>query len=371
MDKKIGLFLTGGGARGAYQAGVLKGISTFLPAKRNPFPVLTGTSAGAINCAYISSHIQQKQFTEVAKDLATLWENIRTNDILQTNPFKLFSNGSKWLSILMGGGVKLNDSHNLSLLNNKNLEKFLQKNIAFENIESAIQNKIIEAIGITTLSYEDSTTKTYFSSSTGIPNWTRNLREGINEKINIDHIMSSTSIPILFPSHQSNGKYFGDGSIRNFAPLSASIKLGAEKILIINVKAKRTPIKIDPRGPGLAQILGTLLHGLMLDNLDADIERVETINSILANNSSFNEHKQIQTLLLSPSENIGHIAAEEFHHLPASLKFLFSGLGKPTEAADLISYFLFEKAYTSRLIRLGYNDAVAQQEKILNFLLAN
>ena len=368
MKSKTSLFLTGGGARGAYQAGVIKGIASFYDKDNNPFPILTGTSAGAINCSYIASHISEKSFQSTAQDLSNLWGNLSSEDILQTNPFKIFGNGGKWLTILMGGGFSLNNSHNISLLLNENLKSFLEKNIQFNKINQSLKNKKLDAIGITCLCYEDSITKTFFDSSNTISNWERNLRQGIKSELKIEHVLSSASIPIIFPSYNLAGKFYGDGSIRNFAPLSAAIKLGADKIIIINVKAKRSPIIINPQGPSLAQILGTLLHGLMLDNLEADIERVESINQIIDSNEDNLELKKVKTLLISPSKNIGDIAAEEFKSLPRSLKFLFKGLGNPTESSDLISYLLFEKNFTSRLVKLGYEDAIQNQEKILSFI---
>ena len=364
----MGLFLTGGGARGAYQAGVLNGISQFLPEDKNPFPILTGTSAGAINCSFIASKIEHENFKQITSDLVYLWENIKSNDVLQTNPIKLFGNGSKWLSILMGGGLHIGNTRNLSLLNTDNLITFLSKHISFKNISEAVKNKHLDSIGITTLCYEDSKTRTFFDTSLDIEPWQRNLREGIRESINLNHIISSASIPIIFPSHKYSTKFYGDGSIRNIAPLSASIKLGADKILIINVKAKRSPMIIDEKGPSLSQVLGTLLHGLMLDNLDSDIERVEGINNLLNGQEDPAGHRQVKTLLISPSENIGKIASQEYQNLPKTIQFLFKGLGDPKESSDLISYLLFEKSFTSRLIRLGYQDALNNKEKILNFL---
>jgi len=366
MNKKLGLVLTGGGARGAYQAGVLSivGDMAHKEGKNFPFPIITGMSTGAINSVILASHIEE-DYRKAFDYLENLWANIHCEDIYKTGGYNILKNIFKWLFVLSTGGIG-NQAVNLALFNTRPLRKFLKINTNFKKIQQRIQEEYFLGMGITALSYESGHSTTFFQGSKQFEPWDRHQRMGVRSKLGISHVMASSAIPLLFPSEGLNKQFYGDGSLRNPTPLSPAIHLGAEKLFVIGVtnKISSKPVKTLPT-PG--KIMSVLMDSIFLDSIDSDLERLERINQLVG--STEEKFKKIETFVISPSEDIGQIAKEEERHLKPFIKFLVNRLGSDEEVSDLVSYILFEPPYTQRLIDLGKKDALNRKEEIEKFIL--
>ena len=366
MNKKLGLVLTGGGARGAYQAGVLSAVAKMAHEEgmKFPFPIITGMSTGAINSVILASNIEE-DYLKGFDYLENCWATIHSEDIYKTGAYTILKNVFKWLFVLSTGGIG-NQAVNLSLFNTRPLRKFIKRNTDFKKVQQRIQEEYFLGIGVTAVSYESGHSTTFFQGCKQFKAWNRHQRQGVRSKLGISHIMASSAIPLLFPSEGLNKQFYGDGSLRNLTPLSPAIHLGAEKLFVIGVTNKNNnkPIKTLPT-PG--KIMSVLMDSIFLDSIDSDLERLERINQLV--DRSDEEFKKIETFVLSPSEDIGQIAKQEEKHLKTMVKFLVNRLGSDEEVSDLVSYILFEPSYTNRLIELGKKDALNQKEQIKKFIL--
>tara|TARA_Y100000590_G_C15745875_1_gene1021982 strand:+ start:528 stop:1652 length:1125 start_codon:yes stop_codon:yes gene_type:complete len=370
---KAGLVLTGGGARGAYQAGVLKGIAAICKNKRNPFSVLAGTSAGAISSAFLAA--QSTDFHQGANELAELWESIAFDDIFSTRFGTLARTGFKWIY-----QTSMNsETHSPAnyLLDTSPLGQFLEKKINFKNIENSIQNKNLSGIAISTTNYLTGTEIVFYNGDDKIQDWIRSNRISRKVSIGIEHIMASSAIPVFFPPIKLEDSFYGDGAIRMRNPLSPAIHLGAKKILAIGVRQRKTRSELLTMNEGkmnevhLSNIAGVLLNGLFLDSLEADVERLSRINRTLETTEVSSDGLQkIDCLYISPSEDLAAHAEGSLQRFPRTLRYLLSGIGSNHEGSlDLISCLAFEKEYTKSVIELGVRDAMNHKEKIEAFLL--
>lgn len=375
--QRTGLVLTGGGARGAYQAGVLSALGEIMRDNDipNPFSIITGNSAGSINAAYMAANIDQ--FDMAANTIRSMWESIHTEQIFHVDSLSLFRIVSRWGFELISG--KLSGKKKArGLLQTDPLYKLIQTHIPFEKIQKQIDAGNLHSLGITAVNYSTGTSKTFFQGHSEIQSWHRTRRRAESTQIQAEHVMASTALPILFPPVKIKDRYYGDGSLRNYTPLSPAIKLGASKLFVIAVRQpEKDPHDLDvikqaQTKPTLARVLGVVFNTVLLDAIDFDYERISRINHTLSglSDQAHTQLKPIDVLMVRPSEDLGQIAAEEFRAMPATLSHLIQGLGTNTEAADLISYLLFERAYATRLIRLGYKDAYYRKAEILSFLAA-
>lgn len=370
-----GLVLTGGGARGAYQAGVLSAIGDILKSENleNPFKVITGNSAGSINAAYLAANIDNVH--SAANTIRSLWESIHTEHVFRVDSLSLFRITLRWLYELTSG--KLSGKKKArALLDTSPLYDLLSSKVPFYQIQHQIDTGQLHSLGITAVNYSTGTSKTFFQGHPSIDPWHRMRRRSERTLIETDHIMASTALPLLFPPIKIKDRYYGDGSLRNYTPLSPAIKLGASKLLVIGVRRpEKDPHDINElerarTKPTLARTLGVIFNTVLLDAIDFDYERISRINHTL---SSINDHshtqlKPIDVFMIRPSQDLGIIAAEECHEMPSTLGHLMHGLGSNTEAADLISYVLFENGYTKRLIKLGYADTLNRKKELLEFM---
>jgi NTE family protein len=367
--QKVGLVLTGGGARGAYQAGALLGIFEMVQEWRKgwPFPVITGTSAGAINAAFLAGHIHENVFA--AQKLQDLWAHLSVDQIYKDDLLTLSRTGLKWVSTLSFGGIRTKQ-RSLSLLNTSPLRTLLEKNVSFSRIQSFIDKGDLHSLAVSALNYSSGSGQTFYQGHPDIRPWQRIRREGIPAKLTVDHVMASAAIPILFPPVQMGASFYGDGNVRNYTPCSPAINLGADKIIVIGVKKPANELKEDNHpSPSIARILSVLLNTILLDSLDLDLERIDRINETLiyVENSKALDLKKLQICTILPSENIGQMAIEDSDRLPMTLKYLLRGLGTEEEASELISYLLFVPSFTQRLIRLGYQDALRARTQLKSF----
>lgn len=371
---KTALILTGGGARAAYQVGFLLAVAKLSSNRRhNPFPILCGTSAGAINAAGVACLADN--YGKAVSILADFWRNMHAEHIYRADAIGIGRSGARWLALLIAGWMVRNPPR--SLLDNSPLHDLLTRNLDFSGIERSIDNGALHAVSITASGYESGESISFFQAHHSAHTWRRVQRLGIRAKIGVEHLLASSAIPFIFPPTRIHREFFGDGSMRQLAPISPAIHLGAEQVLIVGGSRKNGHLdrqRIETH-PSLAQIAGHALSSIFLDSLEVDIERMQRINQTLSSippeirAQSDIVLRPIKTLIISPSERLDRIAAEHATALPWAVKVLLTGLGAMNRRGGaLTSYLLFERPYTRALIDLGYADTMAQQTEVGDFL---
>lgn len=369
-----GLILTGGGARAAYQVGVLLAVAKLSSnSHHNPFPILCGTSAGAINAASVACLADN--FGKAVSILAGVWRDMRVSDIYRADTLGVGISGIRWLSQLAFGWLIRNPPN--SLLDNSPLGELLTRHLDFKGIDRSIAKGALHAVSISASGYESGENISFFQAHPDAQPWRRVQRLGIRARIGVEHLLASSAIPFIFPATRIHREYFGDGSMRQLAPISPAIHLGAERVLIVGASRKnehQERQRVDSH-PSLAQIAGHALSSIFLDSLAVDIERMQRINQTLASIPPEQRAqagiplRPIKTLVISPSERLDRIAAEHARALPWSIKALLGGIGAMNRhGGALTSYLLFEKPYTRALIDLGYADIMARATEVGDFL---
>ena len=371
---RVGLVLTGGGARAAYQVGVLQAIAAMLPeGARNPFPVICGTSAGAINAAGLA--VSARNFHEGVRRLVSVWENSHVNQVYRSDPIGVFGNSARWLASLLFSAPKHSA---VSMLDNSPFAQLLERSIPLRAIQKNIQAGALHALGITAWGYTSGQSVTFYQGADSIAPWKRVRRVGIASRIEVEHLMASSAIPFLFPAIKLHREYFGDGSMRQLAPISPALHLGAERVLVIGVrKADEAPpdrVKVDSYPP-LAQIAGHVMSSIFLDSLDVDLERLQRINNTIqlipkekleSNNIPL---RRVESMVISPSVEINRIAEQHAHTLPRTIRLFYRAIGAMgRDGSALLSYVLFEESFCRALIELGYQDTMPHATEILQFL---
>ena len=368
FEKKIGLVLPGGGARGAYQVGVLKAISEIIP-DSNPFRIISGTSAGAINASLLASRAES--FKEAVGLLSNVWTNFKTKKVYRTDAATMLKNSLQWLLTISSGGALVRNPK--SLLDNSPLRHLLEETINIQGIQNNIDRGNLDAFAITAASYSSKKSVTFFQSEKDTIDWERFLRVGVKTDIAIDHLMASIALPLIFPAVKINNEYFGDGAMRQATPLSPAIRLGAEKLLIIttDLKSYKNHLTDNQIYPSIGEVGGYMLDALFTGGLLSDLERLDRINQIIENSgdssvqTSTKKMKHIEYCVISPSEDINKIAKEHYKDAPYSIKILMKGLGlKNRKESELLSFLLFESSFTSSLIELGFQDGMTKQSEI-------
>ena len=370
-----GLILPGGGARNAYQAGVLKAIDEILPAaSKNPFQVISGTSSGALNAAVLASNAIN--FSAGITRLGGIWANFHCGKVFHADSWTAIKSGLRWASSFATAGM---GSGPRSVLDNRPQREFIESHIRLARVQHAIDSGALRALAITTSGYSSGRSICFYQGIHGLKPWQRTRRIGVPEEITIDHLMASTAIPLVFPAVWLHNEYYGDGSMRENAPLSPAIHLGADRLLIIGVRStvpdqipadkNKTPY------PSIGQISGFMLDSLFLDSLDADIERLNRINHMIADNGARSVTagtttlRDIDFLMISPSKDVREIAERHITDFPRSVRLLLKGLGALShEGRPLISYLLFEAAYCQELMELGYRDGLDAHAQITELL---
>jgi NTE family protein len=370
----VGLIMTGGGARAAYQVGVMRALHDMLPhGVSNPFPIICGTSAGAINAAVLAT--DANNFHRGVRRLMTVWKNFHVDQVYRADTPGALANSARWLFMALSGG-RLNDP--VSLLDNSPLARLLERHIDFAAIGRNIQAGHLDAFAVTCSGYTSGQSVTFYEGHARHAEWARARRVGIAMPIGLPHLMASSALPFIFPPVQINREYFGDGSMRQIAPVSPALHLGAERLLVIGVgrQASQPAVRQPADGyPPLAQIAGHALDSIFLDSLEVDLERLQRINRTLAivppeTLAKVNYPlRAVDFRVITPSVPLSQIAAQYAHDLPRVIRGLLQTVGAMKRTgSNLVSYLLFEKAFCRALIRLGYADTMAQRDDLLAFL---
>lgn len=369
---KTGLILTGGGARAAYQIGVLKAVRDLLPLpEQNPFAIVCGTSAGAVNAATLA--VFADNFDLAVQNLLEVWENMRAHFVYRSDPWSVARTGARWLSVMM----LLSRRSPRSLLDNTPLAEMLAKNLDFGRIQENIDSGALYAVSITCSGYSSGQSVSFYQGGPGVEAWERTHRLGCATPLRVEHLMASSALPFIFPAVMINREYFGDGSMRQIAPISPALHLGADRVMVIGTGRQRAelPRVSSDVYPSLAQIAGHAMNSIFLDSLNVDIERMRRINRTIAlippdtlREGRVPLHK-IDVLVISPSQPIERFAPRYLNELPRTLRFLLRGIGAMnSNGSNLASYLLFERGFCRALIDLGYQDTLARRTEVLEFL---
>ena len=374
---KRALILSGGGARAAYQVGVLQALANILPADTvNPFPIICGTSAGAINALALACH--PGNFRESVQSLAGIWQRL--------TPGQVYRHG--WSDLARGLGLLgfslfnegVGRTRPLSMLDNGPLWHLLGTSVRFENLDAAIASGKLHAVAVNAMGYSSGQSVSFFQGAPELEGWNRHRRVGMPTRLKLEHLLASSAIPTIFPAVRINREYFGDGALRQLAPISPALHLGAESLFIVGVSGNREARKPVHRrtvrhSPSMAQIVGQLFNSAFIDALEGDLEHLEHINELVG---MIPEDKlaaadlplrAVDNRIISPSRELDNIAGRKVRNLPKSLRFFLRAIGATAKGggATAARYLLFHQSFIAELMELGYQDTMWEADRLKPF----
>ncbi len=375
--RDLGIVLTGGGARASYQVGVLRALYEITKSSNKnetAFEYLSGTSAGAINTAFLASHAEDPD--RGTRELIKVWSKLEPSQVYKTNPVSLSQIGAKWITGSMFGGLKKEGSSINYLLDNAPLKELLKGCIDMDIAMDNIRQGKIKGMALTATNYFSGASVVFYDTHREVKPWYRTDRFAVQTTFTHDHILASSAIPFFFPPTKIGRSFYGDGCVRQTTPMSPCIHLGAKKIIAVGIRHLRPQERTveltlahQDTTPGLAQISGITLNSVFLDSLESDVERMERINQTLKKIPDHPELRSIPVLMLRPSQDLGLIAGQFIKDLPRTLRYLLRGIGASEEdGTDLISYLAFDNSFTQPLIDLGYHDTYRRKDEIEAFL---
>ena len=372
----LALVLTGGGARGAYQVGVLRHLAKRLPHLR--IPILTGVSAGAVNATHLAQH--QGTFGEAVEDLARLWGSLSPEQVFHVDTMSLLGNVLRWGVRLISGGMGSGVARTRGLVDTAPLRDFLERSLGartgepLPGIAANLRRGWLRAVALSTTSYTTGQS-IIWTQGRDIETWERPKRRSVQTSLGVEHVMASSALPLLFPAVQVGPHWYGDGGVRLAAPLSPAVHLGAHKIFAIATRYERSYAEADVPDivgyPPPAQVLGVLYNAIFLDLIDQDVLRLERMNKVLRNlpKEMRGGMRVVDILVLRPSRDMGRIAGEYEPRLPRTFRFMTRGMGtRETSSPDILSLMMFQQDYLRRLIDLGEEDAAARSDEIAQFV---
>jgi NTE family protein len=379
--ERIGLTLPGGGARAAYQVGVLRAIYDICHFEQSPFQVISGISAGGVNGMWLAAGA--KSFGPCTEAMWDRWRELKVDDIYRTDALSLFSIGASWIKDLsMGSMVKKRKRNNTYLLDTSPFKKMLEESFPFPAVKANIKSGLIHGLSLSATDYRFGTAVTFFDGDKSIQPWEHTLACGVRSELTVDHVMATASIPIFFPPIRIGGYDYGDGGIGLKSPLSPAIRMGATRLMVIGVQNPRGPVGKESTEKDVAKnnhatlgdVAGALLNALFLNSMDADIDRLERINHTVSflrpeqlTPDAVNL-RQIPILVIRPSKDLSCVGVKEFERFPFTIRHMLKGLGvTPEKGWDLLSYLAFDEVYSDALLNLGYSDTMAVKEDVLAF----
>lgn len=372
VENREALVLAGGGARAAYQVGVLRAMADWLPeGAACPFEVLVGTSAGALNAATIVS--RAARFRDGVATLERVWSGFHVGQVVRVDPATMLRSSLHWILSVVFGGWLLPPPR--SLLDTTPLRDLLMRTIPLDGITDAVRAGLVRALAVATTSYSTGKAVAFFDAEPTVAQWSRVRRNGVRRRIDIEVLMASAAIPYIFPAARVDGDYYGDGAMRQLAPLSPAVHLGANRVLVVGTRTDAAASPADgalDRPPSPGHLLGFVLDSLFTDGLSIDLERLRQINALLQSEGLRRDHERrpIEALVIQPSDDPTAIARRHVRAMPRTLRTLLRTIGALEARGGLLaSYLLFESDYTTELMRLGRADAEARRSEIETYLM--